>query len=105
MKVNSSERPHKFYFFQNPRNKTRTVVRFCQNVVQNDNGKGFDYDEYEIEIEKTEQVEAYIQSHYEELLAEASGGPSAVQKLYAYFDYLSMMSDINIPIEEGEMDG
>jgi hypothetical protein len=102
-KANALTPPPDFYFFKDPRDKLKIIVRFCKNIRR---GKiGFDYDEYEVAIKRTENVEEYIKNHYEELLSEASGGPSAIQKLYAYFDYISMMSGIDIPMEEGATDG
>ena len=43
-------------------------------------------------------MDEYIQNHYMELHAEAIGGPSAIQQLYANFDYLSMMTGVDIPM-------
>lgn len=44
-------------------------------------------------------MDNYIKNHYAELRAEAIGGPSSIQQLYAKLDYISMMSGVDIPTE------
>lgn len=89
MKANSSVKPPDFYYYENPRNRSKIVIKFCKNIKK---GKvGFDYDEYEIEIDKVNKADEYIKNHYNELFYEAKEGPSVIQHLMAKVDYLTMM--------------
>lgn len=101
MKAYSNQKPPAYFSHTQPRNPSITLVRFCDNPIEIENG--WQYDEYTVEIATRPNTDEYIQNHYMELHAEAMGGPSAVQQLAANLDYLSMMSGVEIP--GGEADG
>lgn len=98
-KVFSTNKPPAYFYHKQPRDPNNTLVRFCVNETAVDSG--WEYDEYTIEVPTTIDIDKYIQNHFVELRAEAVGGASAMQQLYANLDYISMMSGIDIPQEEG----
>lgn len=99
MKVYSFEKPPAYFYHTQPRNPSKTLVRFCDNAVETESG--WQYDEFCIEVETRENMDGYIKNHLKELRAEAIGGASIIEQLCATVDYLSMMSGISIPTEEG----
>lgn len=107
MKVYSSEKPSTYFYHVQPRNPSKTLIRFCENARQETKevfGKKITqwvYDEYAVEVETRPDMDEYIQNHMNELRAEAKGGASIIEQLCATVDYLSMMSGISIPTEEG----
>lgn len=96
MKAHSFGKPPNYFYYVNPRNTSLTTVRFCDNLTEVKDG--WEYSEYRVEIPTCSNMDEYIQNHYMELHAEAIGGPSAIQQLYANFDYLSMMTGVDIPM-------
>lgn len=97
MKVYSDKKPPIFFYYTSPKSKENTIIRFCENVFETEGT--WNYDEYIIEIPNQSNMDNYIKNHYAELRAEAIGGPSSIQQLYAKLDYISMMSGVDIPTE------
>lgn len=86
MKVYSNIKPFNYFYHIQPKNPLLTLVRFCENLIEIENG--WQYDEYCVEIKTCENVEEYIQNHYLELHAEAIGKKSAIQTLSNEIDSL-----------------
>lgn len=99
----SNQQPSSYSYHLQPRNKSKTLVRFHDNIRQETteiSGASADiwvYDEYTVEVETRKNMDEYIQNHLNELRAEAMGGASMIEQLCATVDYISMMSGIDIP--------
>lgn len=103
MRVFSQQKPPLYFYHAQPRDPSRILVRFCENIQEYSTKtdifefNGWKYDEYTVEIPKCDNVNEYVKNHYTELKAEAMGGASAFEQLSAKFDYLSMMTGVDIP--------
>lgn len=89
MKTYSYKKPPSFFFHTQTRAPSLTMVRFCDNPIET--GTGWEYDEYHLEIADRPDLQEYVQNHYNELLQEAKGGPSEVERLRADLDYILLM--------------
>lgn len=95
----SNKQPGSYSYHEQPRDRTKTLVRFHDNIRQETteiSGESADiwvYDEYTIEVETRVNMDEYIQNHYIELHAEAVGGQSAIQSLSNSIDAISSMSN------------
>lgn len=102
MNVYSNKKPFAYSYYINPCKKNRTIIKFCDNIKEENTeifgvvSKIWVYDEYTTEVDTKLNMDEYIKDHYNELFAEAKGGPSAIQQLASKIDYLSMMSGIDI---------
>lgn len=103
MKVYSDKKPPAFFYHVLPRNNRIVMVRFCDNPVETESG--WEYDEYTVEIEHQPNIDEHIKTNYIELHTKALGWDVIAQKMYANLDYISMMSGIDIPTEEGANNG
>ncbi len=107
MIVYSSEKPSIYFYHVQPRTPQKTLVRFCENARQEtteifgQSTTQWVYDEYTVEVDTRPEMDEYIKNHLNELRAEAKGGASMIEQLCATVDYLSMMSDIDIPTSGG----
>lgn len=95
----SQNKPPKYFYHTQPQNRKKTLVRFCEN--EKETNFGWEYEEHSVEVETKPNMDEYIQNHWNELRQEAIGGMSLLEQLCATVDYLSMMSGISIPTEEG----
>lgn len=78
MKVRGDNAPlSAFSIEEQPKNPGYSLIRFYQNSTPYSSEErdiaisGYEYDEYHLEIEDRDNLEAYIQTHFNELLAEA----------------------------------
>lgn len=89
MKAYSNQKPPAYFFHTQPRNPSITLVRFCDNPTETESG--WQYDEYHLEMADRPDLKEYVQNHYNELLQEAKGGPSEMERLRADLDYVLLM--------------
>lgn len=98
-RVFSTKTPPAYFYHTQPRDPSKTLIRFC--AKPNETDSGWQYCEYTVEVPTRPDMDEYIRNHYMELRAEAMGGASIIEQLCAAVDYLSMMSGISIPTERG----
>lgn len=103
LKIYSDKKPPDYFYHIQPRNKALTLVRFCENQIESENG--WQYDEHTVEVMTRSNMDEYIRRHYTELKAEALRAPSMIEKISANLDYISMMIGVDIPTEGGEFNG
>lgn len=93
MKVHGDNNPGTFSFGKQPKRPGYVLIRFYENAspVESDTYTGWEYDEYHLELADRPDLQEYVQNHYNELLQEAKGGPSEVERLRADLDYILLM--------------
>ena len=106
MRVIGDKKPPEFTVEFQPKFPERVLVRFYENISEYKNKKysGWAYDEYHLEIENRPGINTYITQNYSQLISKAMGETVKFEELKAQLDYISMMTGIDIPKEEGTSD-
>lgn len=93
MKVQGDLNPGLYSYHEQPRDRSKVLVRFYENVheIQEENYSGYEYDEYYLEIDNRENIGDYIKNHFMELKAEAKNEGSLLEKLRADLDYVMLV--------------
>lgn len=93
MKVYGDNKPTAFTAEKQPKHPGYCLVRFCENAqpYESEGYTGWQYDEYHLEMADRPDLQEYVQNHYNELLQEARGGPSEIERLRADLDYVLLM--------------
>lgn len=93
MTVHGDSKPATYTIEKQPKHPGYYLVRFYENVepYETENYVGWQYDEYYLEMPERPDLRVYIQHHYNELLQEAKGGPSEVERLRADLDYIMLL--------------
>lgn len=93
MRVCGDNKPANFTAENQPKHPGYCLIRFYENVepYETEEYTGWQYDEYHLELADRPDLQEYVQNHYNELLQEAKGGPSEVERLRADLDYILLM--------------
>ena len=93
MKVHGDNKPATFTVEKQPKHPGYCLVRFYENAepYESEYYTGWQYDEYRLEMGYRPDLTEYAQNHYNELLQEAKGGPSEMERLRADLDYVILM--------------
>lgn len=93
MKVHGDNKPATFTVEKQPKHPGYCLVRFYENAepYESEYYTGWQYDEYRLEMGYRPDLTEYVQNHYNELLQEAKGGPSEMERLRADLDYVILM--------------
>ena len=107
MIVHGDNKPATFSIENQPKHPGYCLIRFYENAApyESEESSGWEYNEYHLEMKDREDLMEYVQNHYNELLHEAKGGPSEMERLRADLDYIAMMSGVEIPQEGGALNG
>lgn len=93
MKVYGDNKPSAFSVEKQPKHPGYVLIRFYENATPVESGTytGWQYAEYHLELADRPDLQEYVQNHYNELLQEAKGGPSEMERLRADLDYIILM--------------
>lgn len=93
MKVHGDNKPATFTVEKQPKHPGYCLVRFYENAepYESEYYTGWQYDEYRLEMGYRPDLTECVQNHYNELLQEAKGGPSEMERLRADLDYVILM--------------
>lgn len=93
MIVYGDNKPTTFTVEKQPKHLGYCLVRFYESAEPyvEDDYTVWKYDEYHLEMQERPNIREYIQNHYNELLQEAKGGPSEMERLRANLDYVMLM--------------
>jgi hypothetical protein len=91
--VYGDNKPTTFTVEKQPKRPGYCLVRFYENAEPHkaEGYTGWQYDEYHLELADRPDLQGYVQNHYNELLQEAKGGPSEMERLRADLDYILLM--------------
>ena len=93
MIVRGDKNPGMFSIEKQPKHSGYCLVRFYENATpyETEDYTGWQYDEYHLEMADRADLQEYVRNHYNELLQEAKGGPSEMERLRADLDYIMLL--------------
>lgn len=83
MKVTSSSKPETLLIHTQPKNKSLSLVRFRENIIENENS--YTYNEYTLEIQTSNNLEADIMANYQAFLSQAKQYDKELMEKLSYY--------------------